>query len=152
MYTMAQTHPWSTPHVMAGCWYIDFRKIIYPAKEEDIKMAYDQADSKGAALVFNNGEMQEEEVEMDLNLLIKKKRNKILTRDAKKAANRAKKESTRATARALREATIVAEKETKKAEKSGKSKAFTPLHLLIENSIASPSQNPHKRYSSFAQL
>jgi hypothetical protein len=114
---------------MAGCWYIDCGKIICLAEEEDVEMAYDQANSKGAALDSNNSEVQEEEVEVDLNLLPKKERNKILkqrTRDVKKVTDSVEMEATRAIARA------------KKVERSGKSKAFTPPHFLTEISTTSP--------------
>jgi hypothetical protein len=97
----------------------------------------------------------EEVTEVELALLPEKERNKILNqrpRDAKKATDKALREATRVTAKASREATAAVEKEAKKAEKSGKSKAITPPLLLTETSIASPSQNPHKRDASFAQL
>jgi septal ring factor EnvC (AmiA/AmiB activator) len=126
---------------MAGCWYIDCGKIICLAEEEDVEMAYDQANSKGAALDSNNSEVQEEEVEVDLNLLPKKERNKILkqrTRDVKKVTDSVEMEATRAIARALKETTAVVEKEAKKVERSGKSKAFTPPHFLTEISTTSP--------------
>jgi hypothetical protein len=61
-------------------------------------------------------------------------------------------ETTRATAKALKESSAAAEKEAKKAKKSGKSKAITPLILLTEISYASPSQNPRKQNASYAQL
>jgi hypothetical protein len=52
----------------------------------------------------------------------------------------------------LREATVVVEKEAKKAAKSGKSKAITLPHLLTKASTTSPSQNPRKQDASFIQL
>ena len=61
------------------------------------------------------------------------------TRNAKKAMDKAMRETMRATAKALRESSVATEKEAKKAEKSGKSKAITPLILLTETSYASPS-------------
>jgi hypothetical protein len=78
MYTMAQTRTWSVLHLMPRCWYIDCGKVICPAEEEDVKMACDKADLKGATLGFNDSEVQEEEVEVDINLLPEKERNKIL--------------------------------------------------------------------------
>jgi hypothetical protein len=49
-----------------------------PVEEEDAKKACVQADSKGATLGPNQGEEQEDEVEVDINLLPEKARNKIL--------------------------------------------------------------------------
>jgi hypothetical protein len=43
-----------------------------------LKKACDKTDSKGAALGSNHGEEQEKEVEVDLNLLPEKERNKII--------------------------------------------------------------------------
>jgi hypothetical protein len=63
-------------------------KVFYLVEEEDSKKACVQADSKDAALGPNQGEVQEDEVEVDINLLPEKERNKILNqraRDAKKA-------------------------------------------------------------------
>jgi hypothetical protein len=83
-------------------------------------------------------------VEVDINLLPEKERNKILLqreRDAKKAMDKAEKEAQKAKDKA--------EKEAKKVEKSRKSKASTLPLLLIETSISSPSQNPHKRDASY---
>ena len=64
----------------------------------------------------------------------------------------AKREAMRAIARALREVTIAAQKDAKKNEKSGKSKAFIPPLPLTEASTTSPSQNPRKWDAPFAQL
>jgi hypothetical protein len=83
-------------------------------------------------------------VEVDINLLPEKERNKILLQRERKAMNKAEKEAQKAKDKA--------EKEAKKVEKSGKSKASTLPLLLIETSIASPSQNPRKRDASCAQL
>jgi hypothetical protein len=72
-------------------------------------------------------DVPEEVIEADLALLPETERNKILnqrTRDAKKAMDKAEREATRATAKALRETTVAIEKEAKKAEKPGKSKAI----------------------------
>jgi hypothetical protein len=65
-------------------------------------------------------------------------------RDAKKAEEKAEKDAEKAKEKD--------KKEAKKAEKSGKSKPSTPPLLLTETSYASPSQNPHKRDASTAQL
>jgi YesN/AraC family two-component response regulator len=153
MYTMTQTCTWSVPHLKAGSWYIECGKTICSVEKEDVKTACDKANPTGAKLGSDHVEVLEEANEADFLLLPKKKRNKIFnqrTRDAKKIADRAEKEATRATARALREATAVAEKEAMKAEKSGNSKAITPLAFLTKTSTASPSQNPRKWDSSFA--
>jgi hypothetical protein len=133
MYTMTHTRIWSNAHLKAGCWYTDCGKVYCPLEEEDVKKACVQADSKDAALGTNQGEEQEDEVEVDINLLPEKERNKIILqreREATKAKDKL-------------------EKEAKKAEKSGKSKPSTLL-LLIETPHASPSQNPHKRDASTA--
>ena len=73
-------------------------------------------------------------------MLPAKERNKILSqkaRDAKKVE------------RASAKATIVAEKEAKKGERTGKSKVITPQ---TETSTISSLLNSHKRDSTFAQL
>jgi hypothetical protein len=70
-------------------------------------------------------------VEVDINLLIEKERNKILnqrTRDVKKVKEKAEKEAQKAKDKA--------KKEAKKVERLGKSKASIPPLLLIETSIA----------------
>jgi hypothetical protein len=126
---------------------IECGNTICLVEDEDVKIACDRADSKGAEVGSTHVEVLEEENVVDISLLPKKERNKILnqrTRDAKKAADRALKEATRATTKAMREATVAAEKEARKTEKSGKSKAITPPLLLTETSYASPSQNPRK--------
>jgi uncharacterized protein with WD repeat len=137
MYTMTQTRTWLGPHLKAGCWYIECGKTICPVEEEEVKIAYNKADSRGADLRSDHVKVPEEKNKGEL--LPEKQRNKILnqkTKDAKKAADRAEKEATKATAKALKEATTAAEKEAKKADKSGKSKTFTSLYLLTETSIA----------------
>jgi hypothetical protein len=61
-----------------------------------VKKAYGQADSKGVALGSDHGEVQEDEVEVDLKLLPKKEKNKIINqraRDARKAEEKAEKEA-----------------------------------------------------------
>jgi hypothetical protein len=89
-------------------------------------------------------------VEVNLNLLSEKERNKILLqrlKDAKKATDKAEKEAPKAKEKAMREA--------KKPERGSKSKTVavpSPPLLLTETSIASPSQNPYKQDASYAQL
>jgi hypothetical protein len=147
MYTMTHIHVWSNVHLKAGCWYTDCGKAYCPLEEEDVKKACVQADSKGAALGTNQGEDQEDEVEVDINQLPEKERNKILNQrkmDAKKVEDKAEKDAKKAKEKE--------KKETKKGEKSGKSKPSTPPLLLTETSYASPSQNPRKRDASIAQL
>jgi hypothetical protein len=152
MYTMAQTHAWSVPHLQVGCWYIECGKTICPVEEEEVKAACDKADSGGAVLGPDHVDVPEELTNANLALLPEKKRNKILnqrTRDAKKATDKADREATRAAAKALRETTTATAKEAKNI---GKSKTqSSPLHLTA-TSIASPSQNPRKRDSSITQL
>jgi hypothetical protein len=68
-----------------GCKYIDCGKVFCPFEEEDVKKACIQADSKGATLGPNQGEEQEDEVEVDISQLPKKERNKILLRREREA-------------------------------------------------------------------
>jgi hypothetical protein len=144
MYTMTQTRNWSNAHLKAGCWYIDCGKIFCPVEEEDARKACFEADSKGAPLGPNQGVEQDVEVEVDINQLPLREKNKILAqraRDIKKAEKDAEKAKEKE------------KKEGKKGEKSGKkSKPSTPPLLLTETSYASPSQNPRKRDASTAQL
>jgi hypothetical protein len=147
MYTMTHTRIWSNAHLKASCWYTDCGKVYCPLEGEDVKKACIQADLKGAALGTNQGEEQEDEVEVDINQLPKKEKNKILNqraRDIKKAEDKAKKDAEKAKEKE--------KKESKKDEKSGKSKPSTPPLLLTETSYASPSQNPRKRDASTTQL
>jgi hypothetical protein len=116
-----------------GCWYIECRKTICPVEEEEVKIAYDKADSRSAELGSDHVNVPEEVTEVDLALLPEKEKNKILNqriRDAKKAMHKSVREATRATAKALREATATTENEVKKAEKTWKSKTIT-LPLLL---------------------
>jgi hypothetical protein len=83
MYTMTHTCVWSKAHLKAGCWYTDWWKVYCPLEEEDVKKACVQADSKGAALGTNQGKEQEDEVEVDINQLSGKERNKILNQRAR---------------------------------------------------------------------
>jgi hypothetical protein len=78
MYIMTHTHTWSTAHLKAGCWYIDCEKVFCPVEEEDAKKACIQIDSKDSTLGRNQGEVQDDEVEVDINLLHEKEKNKIL--------------------------------------------------------------------------
>jgi hypothetical protein len=147
MYTMTHTRVWSNAHLKAGCWYTDCGKAYCPLEEEDVKKACVQVDSKGAALGTNQGEEQKDEVEVDINQLPEKERNKILNqrkRDAKKVEDKAEKDAKKTKEKE--------KKETKKGEKSRKSKPSTPPLLLTKTSYASPSQNPRKRDASTAQL
>jgi hypothetical protein len=131
---MTHTCIWSNTHLKADCWYTDCGKVYCPLEEEDVKKACIQANSKGAALGLNQGEEQEDEVEVNINLLPEKERNKILLqreREAQKAKDKAEKEAPKVKDKA--------EKVAKKAEKSGKSKVSSPPLLLIETSIASQS-------------
>jgi hypothetical protein len=72
MYTVYLVRLWSIAHLKACCWYIECGKAFCPVEEEDAKKACDQADSQGAALGPNQGEVQEDEVEVDINLLPEK--------------------------------------------------------------------------------
>jgi hypothetical protein len=104
-----------------------------------VKKACEKADSKGAAVASDHGEEEEEEVEVDINLLPEKEK--------KKAKDKAEKEATKAKDKA--------EKQPKKGGRASRSKtvaAPSPPILMTETSTASPSQNSHKRDSSFAQL
>jgi hypothetical protein len=88
MYTMAHTCIWSNAHLEAGCWYTDCGKVFCQLEEEDVEKACVQANSKGATLGPNQGEEQEDEVEVDISQLPEKERNKILLqrkREAQKA-------------------------------------------------------------------
>jgi hypothetical protein len=152
MCTMNQTRIWSVLYLKAGCWYIECGKTICHVEEENVKIACDRADSKGAKVGSTHVEVPEEENEVDISLLPLKERNKILnqrTRDAQKAKDKVDREATRATVKALMDSIAAAEKEARKAENSGKSKAITPPLLLTETSYALPSQNPCKRDASF---
>jgi hypothetical protein len=115
-----------------------------------VRKACDKVDLKGDASSTDPGEEHEEEMEVDIDTLPKKERNKIINqraRDAKKATEKAEKEAQKAKDKAEREA--------KKGERAGKSKAVVaptlPL-VLIQTSTGLPSQNPCKRDASFAQL
>jgi hypothetical protein len=150
MYTLYLVRLWSIAHLRACCWYIDCGKAFCPVEEEDAKKACDEADSPGAALGANQGEVQEDEVEVDINLLLEKEKNKVL--------NQRKRDADRAKAKTDREALRAKEKEERDAKKggrSGKSKAVvasTPSPVLPQVSTALQSQNPRKRDSSCAQL
>jgi hypothetical protein len=140
---MTHTHNWSNVHLKASCWYIDCGKIFCLVEEEDARKACVEADSKGTPSGPNQGEEQEVEVEVDINQLLLRQRNKILNqraRDKKKVEEKAEKDAEKAKEKE--------KKDAKKVEKSGKSKPSTPRLLLIETSYASPSQNPYKRDAS----
>jgi hypothetical protein len=150
MYTLYLVRLWSIVHLRVCCWYIDCGKAFCPVEEEDAKKACDEANSPGIALGANQGEVQEDEVEVDINLLPEKEKNKVL--------NQRKKDVDRAKAKTDREALRAKEKEERDAKKggrSGKSKAVvasTPSPVLPQVSTASQSQNPRKWDSSCAQL
>jgi hypothetical protein len=96
MYTMGQIRIWSLPHLKAGCWYIDCEKMYCPIQEEDVRKTCETADSKGAPTVTDNAQEHEDEVEVDINLLPEKEKNKILKqreRDAKKAEDKEEREA-----------------------------------------------------------
>ena len=140
---MTHTRVWSNAHLKAGCWYIDCGKAFCPLEEEDVKKACVQADSKGATPGTNQGDEQEDKMEVDINLFPEKEMNKIATK--KKEADD----------KALKDAKKAKEKEKKKGkrgERSGKSKPSTPPLLLTKASTATPSQIPHKRDASVAEL
>jgi hypothetical protein len=83
-------------------------------EEEDIKKAHDRADSKDVGLGTNYSKEQEKEIEMDLSILSKKEKNKIINqkeKNAKKAMANSEKEAQTAKDKA--------EKEAKKGERSG---------------------------------
>jgi hypothetical protein len=150
MYTLYLVRLWSIAHLRACCWYIDCGKAFCPVEEEDAKKACDEADSPGATLGTNQGEVQEDEVEFDINLLPEKEKNKVLNQ-RKKDADKAKAKTDREALRAKEKA----ERDEKKGGRSGKSKAMvasTPSLVLPQVSTASQSQNPRKRDSSCAQL
>jgi hypothetical protein len=150
MYTVYLVRLWSIAHLKACCWYIDCGKAFCPVEEGDAKMACDEADSQGAALGANQGEVQEDEVEVDINLLPEKEKNKVL--------NQRKRDADRAKAKIDREAQRAKDKaewDAKKGGRSGKSKAVvasTPSLVLLQVSTSSQSQNPRKQDSSCAQL
>jgi hypothetical protein len=75
MYTVYLVRLWSIAHLRACCWNIDCGKAFCPIEEEDAKKACDEAGSQGAALGANQGEVQEDEVEVDIKLLPKKEKN-----------------------------------------------------------------------------
>jgi hypothetical protein len=150
MYSVCLVRLWSIAHLKACCWYIECRKAFCPVEEEDAKKACDQADSQGAALGPNQGEVQEDEVEVDINLLPEKEKNRILNQ-RKRDADGAKAKTDREALRAKEKA----ERDAKKGGQSRKSKAVvasTPSLVLPQVSTASQSQNPRKRDSSYAQL
>jgi hypothetical protein len=85
MYTMSQTRIWSVPHLKAGHWYIECGKTICPVEEEEVKISYDRANSRGAILVSDQVEVPEEENKVDLSLLPEKERNKIILQRKREA-------------------------------------------------------------------
>ena len=150
IYTVFLVRYWSIAYLRACCWYIECGKTFCPVEEEDAKKACDQADSIAPV----DGEVQEDEVEVDLSLLPEKERNKILNlreRDAERAKAKANREAQKVKDKEERDA----KREAKKGGRSGKSKACdtsTPTLVLLEASTRSMSQNPRKLDSSFVQL
>jgi hypothetical protein len=100
-------------------------------------------------------------VEVDINLLPEKEKNKIIKqreRDTKKAEDKEEREAQKAKdkeERDAKKAKDMEDREAKKDERAGKSKAVAapsfPL-LLTEASTIKPSKNPRKRDASIAQL
>ena len=147
MYTVFLVRCWSIAHLRACCWYIECGKTFCPVEEEDAKKACDQADSTSP----DQGEVQEDEVEVDISLLPEKERNKILNQ-RERAVERAKVKTDREAEKAKEKTRKDAERELKKSGRSGKSKAgdtSSPTLVLLEASTGSMSQNPRKRDSSF---
>jgi hypothetical protein len=89
-------------------------------------------------------------VEVDINLLPEKEKNKVL--------NQRKRDADRAKAKTDREALRAKEKAKRDAKKGGRSRkskavvASTPSLVLPQVSTASQSQNPRKRDSSYVKL
>ena len=117
-----------------------------------VKVACDRADSQVGQAGSTHVEVAEGENEVDLSMLPEKDRNKILnqrTKSAEMAKAKTDREAARTTAKTLKETTATTKRDARKVKKP---KAHSsPLHLT-ETSIVSPSQNPHKRYSSVALL
>jgi hypothetical protein len=150
VYTVYLVRLWSIAHLRVCCWYIDYRKAFCLIEEKDAKKACDEAESQGSALGANQGEVQEDEVEVDINKLPEKEKNKVLNQ-RKRDADRIKAKTDREALRAKEKA----EWDAKKGGRSGKSKAVvasTPSPVLPQVSTTSQSQNPRKRDSSCAQL
>jgi hypothetical protein len=78
MYNMTQTCTWSVSHLKAGYWYIECKKTICLVEKEDVKIACDKANSRGAEVGSIHVEVPKEENEVDISLLPEKERNKIL--------------------------------------------------------------------------
>ena len=98
--------------------------------------------------------MQEDEVEVDISLLPKKEKNKILNQKAKDK-ERAKAKVDREAQKAKDKAVKDAERQLKKVGRSKKSHVgdtSSPVLVLPEASTGSMSQNPRKQDSSFVQL
>ena len=150
MYNAWLVHFWSIAHLRACCWYIECGKNFCPIEEEDAKKACGQADG----IAPYQGEVQEDEVEVDISLLPEKEKNKILnqrTRDKERAKAKADREAQKAKDKAVKDA----KRQLKKGGRPRKSKAgdtSSPTLVLPEASTGSMSQNPRKRDSSFVQL
>jgi hypothetical protein len=141
---------WSIAHLRACCWYIECGKSFCPVEEEDAKKACDEADD----IVPHQGEVQEDEVEVDISLLPEKEKIKILNQRAKDEV-RAKAKADREAQKAKDKAVKYAERQLKKVGRSKNSHvgdASSPALVLPEASTGSMSQNLRKRDSSFVQL
>ena len=106
---------WSIAHLRACCWYIECGKNFCPVEEEDAKKACDQANGIGPS----QGEVQEDEVEVDITLLPKKEKNKILNqraRDKERAKAKVDREAQKAKDKAVKDA----ERQLKKVGRSRK--------------------------------
>ena len=90
MCIMIQMRTWWAPHFKARCWYIECGKTICPVDKEEMKIAYEKANSRSAKLGSDHIKVLEEVNEIDLSLLPEKEKNKILNqraKDAKKATD-----------------------------------------------------------------
>jgi hypothetical protein len=109
---------------------------------------------KGATTGTNNAQEHEDEVEVDINLLPEKEKNKII-KQREREAQKAKDKEDREAKKDKEEREAKKRIEKRVGERGGKSKVVVapsfPL-LLIEASIATPSQNPRKRDASIGQL
>jgi hypothetical protein len=139
MYTMGQISIWSLPHLKAGCWYIDCGKIYCPIQEEDVRKTCEAADSKGASkgapTGTNNAQEHEDEVEVDINLLPAKEKNKIIKqreRDIQKAKDKEEREAQKAKDKEDREAKKAKDKEDREAKKGEKGSGCPQFSTFLD--------------------
>ena len=102
MYNARLVHFWSISHLRVCCWYIECGKNFCPVEEEDAKKACDQVD----VIAPYEGEVQEDEVDVDISLLPEKEKNKILnqsTRDKERAKAKANREGQKAKDKAVKD-------------------------------------------------